>query len=127
MQTLPTNHLVLEIAPDRAGLLEALDVGGAFLGIGRISAFEVDRQRQVDRIGNSPRIVEHEIERHLLGVPEAGRIADRMAARRERFRPRRGDRTRAADIPDVVENDGIAGNVEFREILELAHDGFCLL
>ena len=46
-----------------------------------------------------------------------------MAARGKRLRPGRGDSPGAADVPDIVKYDGIAGHVKGGESFEMArHD-----
>ena len=86
VQALSADDLVLEIAADRAGLGKPRDIGRAFFGIGRVSALEIHRQRQLDRLDDPPRIGEREVDRHLLPVGPAVGVGDRMAAGRQRLR-----------------------------------------
>ncbi len=123
MQSLAADHLVLEVTADRAGDGEPRDIGSPFGGIGRIGAFEIDGERQLDRIGDALRIGEREVERDLLAVAEPGGIADRVAAGRQRFRARGGHGARAPDVPDVVKNDGVARHVQRGEGIEFAGHG----
>ena len=129
MQPLVADPLVLEVAADRARFLEPRNVAPALLRIGRISAFEIDGQRQVDRIDDPLRIGEGEVDRHLLPVGPAIGVGHRMAPGRQRLRPRFHHGKRAADVPDIVEHDRIARHVQRRESFELAaHSGagpFC--
>ena len=124
MKPLAADDLILEIAADRAGFGEARHVRAAFLGVGRISPFEIDGQRNLDRADDSPCVGEDIIERDLLHVAESRRIADRVASRCKCLRAGCNYRLRASDVPDVVEDDGIAGHVKRGENLEVArHDG----
>ena len=62
------------------------------VGIDRIGALEIDRQRQLDRVDDPLRIGQSEVDRHLLPVGPAVGVGDRMAARRQRLGARAYDR-----------------------------------
>ena len=101
MQALAADDLVLEIAADRAGLGEPRDIRRAFFGIGRIGAFEIDRERQLDGLDDPPGIGEGEVERHLLrrraeagGVGRPGGSRSRAPSRPPRPPPARSRRPR---------------------------------
>ncbi len=118
MDPLPADQLIFEITADGAALLQRGDVGAGLGRIGRIGAFEIDGQREIDGVGNPPRIGEHIIERHLFAVAEPRGVADGMAAGGERFRARRRNCPGAADVPDIVEHDRIARHVQRGERVE---------
>ncbi len=120
MQPLAANHLVLEVAADRACRREPHDIGGPLFGVVGVGPLEIDRQGQVDRVGDPLRIGEREVDRHVLAVGPSLCIGHRMASRCERLRTGLHHRHRAADIPDIVEDDRVARHVESRELLELA-------
>ena len=104
---------------------EANHVRSALAGIVRIGPFEVDGQRKLGRIRDAFRVRQRIVERHLLPVGPSLRVGDRVAARRQRLRTRLFDRQSAADVPDIVEDDGVARDVKRREPLELArHHNF---
>ena len=118
---LAADHLVLEIAADRTGSGQESHVFAGLLGIGRIGAFEIDRQRQLDRLGDPPGIGQREVDRHLLAIGKSVGIGDRMAAGGECLGARRDDRISAADVPDIVEHHRIARHVQRGEGFELRH------
>ena len=118
MEPFPAHDLVLEIAADRAGLGQPPYVLAAFLGIGRVSALEIHRQGNLDSIDDPPRIGESELHWHLLAVGPAIGVGHRVTARRQRFGPRAHHCERAADVPDVVEDDRVPGHMQRGEGLE---------
>ena len=71
VDSLAADHLILEIAADRAGRGEHGGVGFDQGGVERIAALEIDRQRQLDRLDDPRRIGEREGDRHLFAVGPA--------------------------------------------------------
>ena len=122
MQPLAADHLVLEIAADRAGRLEPRDIAAAFF---RDRSNRRLRNRPSAAAGRPPRrSASHWRSAKSSGtccaVAEAAGVADRMAARRQRLGARLHHRQRAADVPDIVKHDRIAGHVQRGEGFELA-------
>ena len=99
MEAGAADHLVLEIAADRAGAGEHRDVARAFVRIGGIGAFEIDRHRQVDRRDDPRGIGQRQLDRQALGILEAVRRGHRPAAGGDRRRAGIGDRFGAARRP----------------------------
>ena len=97
MKPFAADHLVLEIAADRAGRREPGDIRAALFRVGRIGALEIDRQRDFDRVDDPLRIGEREVERDLLPVGQAIGVGDRVASGRQRFRA--GARSTASALP----------------------------
>ena len=120
VEAVSADHLVFEIAADGAGAREARDIRARFLGIDRISALEIHRQRKLDRIDDPLCIGQGKIDRHLLAVGPAVGVGHGVATGRERLGPGRDHRQSAADVPDVVEDDRVARYVKRDESLVFA-------
>ena len=103
VQALAADHLVLEIAADRAGIRKPLQVRGHRIRPERISAFEIDGDRKLDRRRHPRRIGQSEIEGQRFGVLEAVRRGHRGAAGRDRLGAGLGNRLRASGVPGIVE------------------------
>ena len=98
VEAVRSDHLVLEIAADRAGLGEAAGVRGQ---ASRPTHSRLrNRPSPADRRAHDPRCIgERKVERHFLAVAEAVGHGDRGAAGRDRFRAGLGDGLRAAGDP----------------------------
>ena len=112
VQALAADHLILEIAADRAGRRQLRHVRRHAVGRDRIGALEVDRDRQLDRRDDPLGIGQRQFQRQPLGIVIAVRRRDRRAAGRDRLGARLGDRLGAARVPGIVEDDRVARHVE---------------
>ena len=120
MQPLAADHLILEIAPNRARRREPHDIGRVLRQVDRISPLEIDAHRQIDRAHHAGRVGQREIERHLLTIGPAIGVRNGMAPRRQRLGSRCRDRLCASRIPHIVKHDRIARYVQRGEGGELA-------
>jgi hypothetical protein len=118
------NHLILEVATDRAGLRQSGDVARSLGWIVGIGAFEIDGDRQIDRSDNPPGIGQHEVHRHPLAVAESIGHSHRSAAGGDGLGAGLGDSLRAAHVPDVEQDEGGARHVQRGKALKqiVAHD-----
>src|SRR5690606_37549077 len=119
MESLPTDHLIFEVAADRAGLGQQARVLGQMRRVRGETAFEIDGNRQFDRTNDTPDAIEKQRERNALPVGKAVRFGQAMTAGGNGLRPGCGDRLRAAHVPDVVKEDRVARLVESGEAIAI--------
>ena len=93
------------------------------LGVDRIAALEIDRDRKLDRFTIRSALASAKSIGTSWPSPKPLAIGDRCAAGRDRLCTGLGDRLGAARVPGVEQHQRIAGDVKLREIIELAHDG----
>jgi hypothetical protein len=85
-----------------------------------ITAFQVDRHRQVRCSDDPAEIVDHQGKWDTLAIGEAVGIRDRPTTRRDRLGSGGCDGPRAARIPDIKKDKRPPGDMESPELLSLA-------
>ena len=112
METLAADDLILEVEADGPRLDRKANGLGNRLRRDAVAAFEVHRDRQVDRLDDAADVLQRQGARDLLAIRETKGGGHRPASGRDRLRTGAGDDLRRTRIPDVEQHDGIALHVQ---------------
>jgi hypothetical protein len=115
VQPAAADDLVLEVETDGAGLKRPRDSLGDNLRFDAVAAFQVHGGGKLDRRHDAAKIIEREIERDLFGVGEAEGRCNRPTAGGDCPGAGLLDNLCAAGVPDIVEDDRIALDVQGME------------
>lgn len=110
---------VLHVDPRRARCLRAGDRGADGRRIGAVPRFHVYGDGQVGHRQDSRKIGKRIVEREILSIGAPLRPRDAEAAGGDRFRARHHDCPRAPRVPDVDEDQRVAGDVQCAEFSSL--------